>query len=182
MSTRRERWLKMREKHVRRRLKHDARGWAWIKVGTKWKKSGRRWELPLLHKMPPVDLLQKNFEHGPPVDIGPVFWTLEVLPAKYRLPPVPFISGPVYAASRALGRHQRFCFHGYFRRRVTLVGRKADRMSGLARRYWGCNIVYMQNGYFPDNDPGGRRPNATDVANGVPPEEDHPWPGMPEGV
>lgn len=184
MATRRERFLKTRRRHLARYRKMRARGWNWVEsvpgdpAFPHWKRAGRQWVLPAKGLQAPLDLSDAGKVFGPLLPGFPPAITPGTLPAKYKLPPVPFLAGFVMDAWRASNRHATGAFHGYHQRRVHMWGRKIGRMTGRTRRIWGNNIFFMQNGYFRDSDPLARHPSETDVNNGAPIVADPVWPGF----
>lgn len=128
--------------------------------------------------MPPCFVSEALKQHGPLLFPFYLFYSMKVRAAEWRVPPVPWIDSAVYTATRVFA-HQSIAFHGYHRRRVHAWGRAThQKMNGITRRLWYEALFQLKNGYYRDEDPKGRRPNATDVANGFPPDPNPVWKGI----
>lgn len=185
MATRRERWLKYRARCQRQKSKQRNRGFRYESPGHGTGPGGKRlvigrsWEYEDRGFMPPCFVSDALKLHGPPHPIFSLFFNLNVRPAEYQKPPVPFVTGAALGY-HPFPHHFEFAVHGYHRRRVQAWGSRTTKgMNGITRRLWWEGIFYMQNGYFRDIDPAGRRPNATDIDNGAPIDSPSPWPGIP---
>lgn len=168
-TTRRGRFLYRRQRYLMRVSKWQNRKWKWsrdpdgvsIRIGLKLLDGP--WPLQL-----PCGVSSKSYDASP--DFTDVFFVLPVVSEAGRaMPPHVKFTSEWYQDMRAAGVHQSSALYGYHAKRVRAmqrVGRWPN--SAFNRRITGCNYHYRVVGYYPDDDPLGRRPNDTDRANGVP--------------
>lgn len=172
-TTRRERFLYLRQLYLARKDKHVRTKWYWetsvitgksFRAGIKWEmQTGPKIDQGLVNGETYDATILPPFFHG-----GPGWFKFPVGP---RRPPTVHLDGGVSGIPGRPLWHRRGPQLGFHQRGVkTRTKRRRKRFwTAFNLRVRGCNWHYFKQGYFPDDDVLGRRPNMTDAANGVPP-------------
>ena len=179
-TTRRERHLYLHGRYLQLERLHQAKNWKWefdpgvghtVRVGRKW--NHRRGE-----KFKVLCVTARTYN----AFINPVWFpaAAEVIPpgpGPRRPPHVRFKFPRVWGIAPSWTHQQRGVLGYHVKRVKTRRKRPRDaRNTAFARRITGCNFHYFMTGYFPDDDPLNRHPNASDVQNGENPDPTRQWP------
>lgn len=189
-TTRKGRFLALKEKMKRKLRKEEDRFWRTHKNPEtgEYEHADSAWKYPRLGKQMPLWLLSKDIQKREPasiyVGVGPPFLTHD---GPFHTPHVHALEGLELTPAEVNSR-RRYGWIFYHNRRVVKLGRKTDRRRGDDWRRSVYNYFYWRTGYYSATDIDGRRPqegNEWDMENllhdggfwpGDPLDSQFPWP------
>jgi hypothetical protein len=179
-TTRRARYLYNRALYLERERVWRVHGWNWgvNPVTGKAKRFSRKWVHVRGSKIDQRLVNGATYDGTFDFPFTPDSGLVEVSSAGPRRPPHVSLN-PLYPHPEPpKWAHYSFALIGFHKRGVKSRSKRPRdaRNTAFNRRITGCNFYYWQNGFFPNDDPLGRRPSQSDVAGGASPDGDGHWP------